>query len=131
MTIDSYQDHAYQAIQEHESRKDEMLNWAVGLSEECGEVLGLIKHEMWAKEQPSKEEYAKEMGDVLWYLSALAVTLDIDLNTVALLNLYKLEKRHGKEFSVEGSHERHSLEEQLKEDDYYKELIEGLQLEDK
>lgn len=35
----------------------------------------------------------KEVGDVLWYLSAAAYELDIDLATVAQINLDKLADR--------------------------------------
>lgn len=43
-----------------------------------------------------------EMGDVLWYLAALADELDVSLNIVAERNLKKLRSRqeHG---SIEGS----------------------------
>jgi len=35
----------------------------------------------------------KELGDVLWYLSAIASDLDISLEDVARTNLKKLESR--------------------------------------
>jgi NTP pyrophosphatase (non-canonical NTP hydrolase) len=36
----------------------------------------------------------KEMGDVLWYLNTLALSLGFTLEEVALLNVEKLQKRH-------------------------------------
>lgn len=120
MNIAEYQKKAYTAIQIHEDKKDAILNWAVGLSEESGEVLGLIKHQMWAGENPSKEEYAKEIGDVLWYLSALCTELDIDFETVASMNLYKLKRRYGDCFDASQSLERHEIEKKMSQDEEYK-----------
>ena len=120
MNIAEYQKKAYTAIQIHEDKKDAILNWAVGLSEESGEVLGLIKHQMWAGENPSKEEYAKEIGDVLWYLSALCTELDIDFETVASMNLYKLKRRYGDHFDASQSLERHEIEKKMSQDEVYK-----------
>ena len=41
-----------------------------------------------------KEKLLLEMGDVLWYLAALATELDENLSTVADLNIHKLGKRY-------------------------------------
>ena len=104
MTFNEYQENSYRAIQHHESHKDEVLNWMVGLSEETGEVANLIKHRYWGGEELDREKLIKEMGDVLWYLSAMASALEIDLNHVAKTNMHKLEKRHpGGTFSIANS----------------------------
>ena len=39
----------------------------------------------------------KELGDVLWYVSALARDLDITIEDVANANLKKLEERKNKD----------------------------------
>lgn len=131
MDIKTYQKEAYQAIQQHESKKDEILNWAIGLSEEVGEVMNLLKHRFWASEDLSKEELAKEAGDVLWYLSALCTSLDVDLDTAAQINIAKLQHRHGKEFSKEGSIARHAKEEAFVNTEKYQELVTKLSLMEK
>ena len=129
MKINEYQKRAYIAIQPHTDKKDEVLNWSVGLCEECGEVMNHIKHYCWGKEQIKKEEIAKEIGDVLWYASALCTALNLDLETVALLNLRKLEYRFGGEFSEQKSKARHENEAKFKDTEEYKKLMEDLIME--
>lgn len=40
-----------------------------------------------------KEEIAKELGDILWYIAQLATELDLSLNEIARLNIKKTESR--------------------------------------
>lgn len=41
----------------------------------------------------NREDYKKELGDVLWYLSQLATDMGYDLNDIAKLNIKKLRDR--------------------------------------
>ena len=74
---------------------------ALGLSGESGEIADKFKklirdHEI---NRPSemtaeqKEEMAKELGDVQWYIAQLCTELGLDLEEVALRNLEKLFSR--------------------------------------
>lgn len=126
MTINEYQKRTYIAIQPHSDVKDEILNWSIGLCEECGEVMNHIKHFCWGSEPINDIEIAKELGDVMWYLSALSTVLNLDLDTIATLNMRKLEHRFGGEFSTEKSQNRHQQELKFKDTDEYKQLIEKL-----
>lgn len=127
MEIKTYQKRAYIAIQPHTDKKDEILNWSIGLCEECGEVMNHIKHFCWGNESINKIEIAKEIGDVFWYLSALSTILDLDLDTVAQLNMKKLEHRFGGEFSEQKSKARHEQELKFKDTEEYKNLIKNLE----
>jgi NTP pyrophosphatase (non-canonical NTP hydrolase) len=79
-------------------KKYETIYPALGLCGEAGEVAEKIKKSIrdglhnWPDEQ-FKEELTKELGDVLWYISALASDLDISLNEIAESNLQKLASR--------------------------------------
>jgi NTP pyrophosphatase (non-canonical NTP hydrolase) len=79
-------------------KKYETIYPALGLCGEAGEVAEKIKKSIrdglhnWPDEQ-FKEELTKELGDVLWYISALASDLDISLNEIAENNLQKLASR--------------------------------------
>ena len=98
-----------------------LLDWAMGLGGESGEVLDLIKHSVFHQEDNlDKMELAKELGDVLWYVSAIATTCGIDLADVAALNSAKLEHRYNKGYSVEDSANRHAKEKALKDTSVYK-----------
>ena len=74
---------------------------ALGLNGEAGEVADkvkkLIRDDQWGPGMPLNEtkrnELVKELGDVLWYISACASDLGYDLNQVAQINLDKLSAR--------------------------------------
>lgn len=68
---------------------------ALGLAEEAGEVAGKIK-KMMRDSIPLEEQKDKikaEMGDVLWYLAALAHDCGLSLQEVAEKNVEKLQAR--------------------------------------
>ncbi|MBY6293909.1 hypothetical protein GLU60_00790 [Nanohaloarchaea archaeon H01] len=65
---------------------------SLGITGEAGEISEKIKK----KERDGKldeEDLAKEIGDVLWYLSQLATELDKDLGEIAEQNIEKLKDR--------------------------------------
>lgn len=69
----------------------------LGLTGEAGEIANKVK-KIWRDNDGNiSEEHEKmildEAGDVLWYLSALCSTLDINLNDVAENNIKKLHDR--------------------------------------
>lgn len=99
-----------------------LLDWAMGLGGESGEVLDLLKHAIFHKDtELDKMELAKELGDVLWYVSAIATTTGIDMADVAALNRAKLSHRfHGGGFDSTMSANRHEREAQLKNTPWYK-----------
>lgn len=71
----------------------------LGLSGEVGEVCEKIKKIYRDKEgyfsEYDKDDIAREIGDVLWYLSALATDLGRDLNEIAFKNTQKIYERKG------------------------------------
>jgi len=73
----------------------------LGLTDEAGEVAGKIKklfrdkdlHITGIVHEEDKQEIAKELGDVLWYITALANELGLSLNEIMEMNFKKLVKR--------------------------------------
>lgn len=129
MEFQDYQERGYVAIQPHTDEKDTVLNWMVGLSEEVGEVAKHIKHKYYGNEPFTDEEIASELGDVQWYLMALCTSLGISLDTVAAINLAKLEYRFGgKDFSEEASKNRHANEKKFNQTEMYAEMIKNLRI---
>jgi len=69
----------------------------LGLCGEAGEIAEKIKKVLRddngkiSKEK--KELIAKELGDVLWYISQIATELKIDLDSIAEVNIEKLYSR--------------------------------------
>lgn len=66
----------------------------LGLVGESGEVAEKVKKVLRDKkgmiDRRTKEEIAKELGDILWYLSQLSTELDLSLKEIAKANLRKL-----------------------------------------
>lgn len=69
----------------------------LGLTGEAGEVADKISKVIRDKDgvlsQADRLEVAKELGDVLWYAAVLAYELGVSLETVAQMNIDKLEDR--------------------------------------
>lgn len=81
-------------------QKHKIVYPALGLGNEAGEVLGKIKKWMrgddgveGAISEERKEAIKGELGDVLWYLAALARDLDLNLGDIAEANIQKLQSR--------------------------------------
>lgn len=123
MTFKDYQEATNRAIPEHENGKDAILHWCIGLSEECGEVMSVIKHHFYGGENFNREELVKEVGDVLWYTAALCREAGIDMDAAAQLNAEKLIHRFPDDFDNERSSQRHELEMKFSETGIYRELI--------
>ena len=65
----------------------------LGLAGEVGEICEKIKKHIRDGRELDKDDLTKELGDVLWYLSALSGDLGIDLEDVATMNYNKLKSR--------------------------------------
>ena len=82
-------------------RGDNLLYPALGLAGESGEAVDKIK-KLWRNkgitggaklDDTDRAELVKEIGDVLWYVAALASELGVPLETVAERNIAKLADR--------------------------------------
>ena len=72
---------------------------ALGLAGETGEVVEKVKKLLRGDvklDDAYRDMLIKELGDVLWYMAALANDLDTDLEEVAKINLVKLKDRQGR-----------------------------------
>jgi len=71
--------------------------YALGLADESGEVAGKIKKLYRDFDGKLTEEYkkeiAKELGDVMWYLTQLSTNLGLSIEEVAQMNIDKLYAR--------------------------------------
>lgn len=82
---------------EYKNKDKDYIYPLMGLAGEIGEVIEKIKHVYRDKnnvfDNEAKKEIAKEMGDVLWYLTQLATELGVSLDQVAEDNIVKLQSR--------------------------------------
>jgi NTP pyrophosphatase (non-canonical NTP hydrolase) len=70
----------------------QILYPALGLAGEAGEVANKVK-KMLRDGTFDRQAIADEIGDVLWYISALCRDLNVDMNDLAMQNLEKLYGR--------------------------------------
>jgi NTP pyrophosphatase (non-canonical NTP hydrolase) len=81
-------------------KPNELLHLVLGLVGESGEVAEKFKK--WVRDLGSDEslidrdDIAKELGDVLWYVAVLADYLDLSLDDIATGNLAKLASRQSR-----------------------------------
>ena len=103
MTVNEYQKLAMATLNPALSKQEVLMDSALGLCGESGEVADLLKKHLMQGHPFNREEFTKELGDVAWYLAEAATALDMDLETILQLNLEKLKKRYPKGFDVEKS----------------------------
>ncbi|HSH24010.1 MAG TPA: nucleoside triphosphate pyrophosphohydrolase family protein [Massilibacterium sp.] len=100
MKLNEYQELATRTADEHEN---EILNYALGLNGEAGEVADIIKKVEFHRHIYTKDDIKKELGDVLWYVSQIARLSGITLEDVAKGNIDKLKKRYPTGFNTHDS----------------------------
>lgn len=100
LTLDQYQHlSARTAVSDNLA----MLNYGLGISGEAGEVSDLIKKCFFHGHDDGNLELAKELGDVLWYISQIAREANLSLSAIAEGNIEKLQKRYPEGFSEHAS----------------------------
>jgi len=71
-----------------------LLAWnALGLVGEAGEVAELVKKGVFHQRGLDLDKMRKELGDVLWYVAAVASNVGLTLDEIAWHNLEKLQAR--------------------------------------
>lgn len=90
------------------SKDDALMNAALGLSGETGEIADLIKKHKYQGHHLDRQKAIEELGDVMWYCSLMAYALNIDLSEVADRNIMKLSTRYPSGFDPNRSINRPS-----------------------
>lgn len=120
LTLAHYQRLAYQNIQDHKSNQEEVMHWAIGLGEEAGETLSVIKHKYYGGGYDTMD-LVGELGDTLWHVAALCSVLGISMEDVAEFNLKKLQHRYPNgEFDYERSIARQEHDVEFKDSEAYR-----------
>ena len=104
MTINEYQTAALRTAQTDKlSASDLLLNSALGLCGESGEVADLVKKHRFQGHDLDFDHIAKELGDVAWYLAVGAYAIGFDLESIFRMNKEKLEARYPDGFTADRS----------------------------
>jgi NTP pyrophosphatase (non-canonical NTP hydrolase) len=105
MTFNEYQKIAISTAKPWESANIRLAYFGLGLNGEAGECAEIIKKHLSGSKQIDPDALKRELGDVLWYLSALASYFNFDLNDIAKTNIEKIKARHGETWSGYGNRE--------------------------
>lgn len=93
MNVNDYQKLAMRTLNPEIEKKELILNAAMGLCGESGEVIDLVKKHLFQGHDLDDEKLIKELGDVAWYLAEAATALGVDLSEILEKNIKKLENR--------------------------------------
>ena len=96
--FDEYQTQAARtAVYPRRSGLQSVMYCALGLNGEAGEVADVIKKSFRRGDSSltvrDRAAVAAELGDVLWYVAAVASSVGISLGSIAEGNLHKLKAR--------------------------------------
>lgn len=82
-----------------DENKIRMINAALGLSGEAGEVVDIIKKHITYNKPLDLVALKSELGDVLWYVSLMLTSIDSSFEEVMQMNIDKLKTRYPGGFS--------------------------------
>ena len=85
------------------SPEEELKNYLLGLNGECGELTDIFKKILYHGKDYDATDVMLEIGDVLYYLTAICNILGIDLTDVMLNNNAKLMQRYKDGYSIKDS----------------------------
>ncbi len=94
-SLDQYQREAERTV-----GANTLTTLALGLCGEAGEFADKLKKQLAQGHTFTREQYLKELGDVLWYVANAARQLDANLSDVAQLNIDKLRARYPQGFEA-------------------------------
>lgn len=108
MTINEYQKLAMTTVNPELDKGKMLINSVMGLCGESGEAIDLVKKWYAHGHDFDKEHFAKELGDIAWYLAEAATAIDMNLEDIFEANIKKLKKRYPEGFETQRSVERDS-----------------------
>lgn len=79
---------------------DKLAHIALGLAGEAGEVADLVKKSQYVGRVLDMEHLVEELGDTLWYWTAMVDHIGATIPDIAYANLRKLEERHPRLYSA-------------------------------
>ncbi|MFJ8216450.1 nucleoside triphosphate pyrophosphohydrolase family protein [Bacillus cereus] len=115
--LDQYQEAALRTWNTNQDFGGRVLNAALGLSGESGEVADIVKKAIFhghgfdpahcpGEEEGNTHKIALELGDILYYISIMSHEMGYTLEDIAQMNIAKLAKRYPDGFSREASQAR-------------------------
>ena len=94
MTGNEYQALAMRTRNKSLSPDDSLANGVMGLCGESGECADMVKKLFFQGRELDVPHFAKELGDVLWYIALCCEVLGLELDDVMQQNVDKLSARY-------------------------------------
>lgn len=94
MNANEYQALAMRTSNKALSLKDHLINGALGLCGEAGEVSDLVKKAYMQGHTLDRERIAEEISDCMWYAAEAATAIGYELEEIMQINIDKLLKRY-------------------------------------
>lgn len=77
-----------------------VLNAALGLSGEVGELNDMLKKWVFHEKQLDTEHLKREIGDIYWYLALMCDSFEFNLDEIMQINVDKLKARYPEGFDT-------------------------------
>lgn len=98
--------HIVNYTRNHSLGDEELKNYLLGLNGECGELTDIFKKIFYHDKTLEYSDIVLEIGDIMFYLTAICNIMGISLTDVMLNNNAKLLARYENGFSVKSSQNR-------------------------
>ena len=82
---------------------EELKDYLLGLNGECGELTDILKKNLYHGKSYEPIDIILELGDILYYITAICNVLKIDITEILLNNNAKLLARYNNGYSIESS----------------------------
>jgi NTP pyrophosphatase (non-canonical NTP hydrolase) len=106
MDFNIYQNETKRTMNFTGTETEIVSNMCMGIAGEAGEVVDYIKKVLYHGKELDCQKLSEEIGDLLWYISALCNKANIKMDDIVFQNIIKLQKRYPNGFSKERSNNR-------------------------
>jgi NTP pyrophosphatase (non-canonical NTP hydrolase) len=83
-----------------------VLNAALGLSGEVGELNDMIKKFVFHQKPMDESHFKRELGDICWYLAMMCEACEYNLEDIMQINIDKLKARYPEGFDITKANNR-------------------------
>ena len=99
LTLKEYQDLCKFTSKKFETKKEEIINWGLGITGEAGDVASCIKKTIF-HENDQTAGIKENLGDTMWYIAMICNYYGWDFEEVLAENIKKLYKRYPQGFTL-------------------------------
>jgi len=94
--IREYVDYCVEGFNQYRKKGEhlDVLHCAIGVAEEAGEILGIIKKNIYQDKEIDRVAIIEEFGDLLWYYTVFMRLMDTSFSEIIRANRAKLDTRY-------------------------------------